>query len=238
MRDFKSRALGGLALSLSLSLSSEIWKHQEECLAEVEQRTNHLRRLLTRLEDMRRDHAREEKTELWDMSFGKKKESASGQFACSSSLLNEEPKHRRNRDARYLMKAIEAVQEERKEHLASLKHMWLLQGQSSSSYPLRSYHPSFEPTDKIAYPPREARRREELRASVVVPVVSQPSPPPPPPPPPPPSPSPPPLSVSLFLLTKHYCEGWTLGGFVYMPWTHCVSCSSLCHAAKERTRRS
>ena len=86
MRDFKSRALGGLALSLSLSLSSEIWKHQEECLAEVEQRTNHLRRLLARLEDMRRDHAREEKTELWDMSFGKKKESASGQFACSSSL--------------------------------------------------------------------------------------------------------------------------------------------------------
>ena len=85
MRDFKWPALGGLALSLSLSLSSEIWKHREECHAGVEQKTKHLRRLLACLEDMRKDHAREEKTELWDQSYGKKKESASserGQFVC------------------------------------------------------------------------------------------------------------------------------------------------------------
>ena len=184
MRDVKSRVLSGLALGLSLSLSSEIWKRYEECISQVERKTNHLKRLLSCLEEMRRDHEWEEMAELWGKYSGKKKESASsepGQFASASLLPYEEPKLRRERRLMEVMELIEAVKEERKEHLASFKHMWLLQGQSSSSYQLRSfYHPSFEPSYRETYPPREARRREASRASVIVPILSQPSPPPPP----------------------------------------------------------
>ena len=92
MRDVKSRVLSGLALGLSLSLSSEIWKRYEECISQVERKTNHLKRLLSCLEDMRRDHKREETAELWGKYSGKKKESASsepGQFASASSLPYE-----------------------------------------------------------------------------------------------------------------------------------------------------